>query len=170
MSTNIQFVDNPYLFPNICFRCRAGSEARNLYVDTGMDTEYDGRIYLCEPCFSDICTKSDGLFFTKDQVDLLLSVQQDQLYVARKITERQEILVQLLNECGINADFFLEKVENHERNSGRSTGSFDLEPSVGQTIPTGVSDSVDESERPSSNADDAIDSNPLLAGVTLKFD
>lgn len=46
-------VTAPAINPGICFRCRCGTETRKWFIDTGTDTDVEGRLYFCNMCMVD---------------------------------------------------------------------------------------------------------------------
>jgi hypothetical protein len=170
MSSHVSFVDTPYLFPHVCYRCRTGENKREFYVDTGLDTEFVGRVYLCDSCFGDMCDLSHNRFFTKHSVDLIVAEHAEQQYQAQKIIDRQDYFLKVLEEGGINTAFFLEKVEEFERGT-RSSGHADNVFDSGQgTSPESESD-ASESDIPSDGYATGLSDNPLLTSIgNLRFD
>lgn len=57
----------PPLPPFICSKCRSGDSAREMFVDIGVDTEFEGTIYLCVECLAHIGSKT-GLLMPKDEL------------------------------------------------------------------------------------------------------
>jgi hypothetical protein len=161
-------------------RCRAGDEKRDHFVDTGIDTDYDGTVYICNSCFKDLCEHSGGIYFSKEQVDAITASISEGQGMALKIIERQEAFILALSECGINVDFFLKKVEEYGQGPNGSERSVELRDTNSEHDTSESSGNVTESsDLPTESSEPAdvhdsnvgpelISLNPLLAG--LKFD
>ena len=72
-------VDVPQALPRQCIRCKNGGRDR-VYIDTGVDEEFYGVIYICSKCFNAWRNELDG-----PDIDAL------KLEVTRLNTELREV-------------------------------------------------------------------------------
>ena len=134
---NVVRMERPHLHPYICARCRVGDQPnREYFVDTGIDFDWEGVVYLCNTCLKDIALTT-GDYFTKAQLDEYLAVQQRDVRVAGEITRRYEGMVKWAFEnFGIDIKS-LERKYDESRTSGTNTPTSDG--------PSGETDGTDES-------------------------
>lgn len=91
------YQDSPNLPPYRCAKCRAiDSSERDFWVDLGISYDWEGVVYLCSACITDVVKASDGRFFTAEQVkertDALKSIVDD---TAKKRAELERIKARL---------------------------------------------------------------------------
>jgi len=116
--------DNLPLFPHVCMRCKAGpSEHRELFFDIGIDTDFDGVVYICDSCLNDICDQSQNHYFSKKAVDELLTEVSLLRAEALKTVVEHKLLIEALQELGLNTEKIL---ENHGRTDSVSDGTVEL--------------------------------------------
>jgi len=122
-------MDKPHMHPYICGRCLCGVQAnREYFIDTGITYDYEGNVYLCNMCLKDMA-KAAGEFFTKDEVDLLLSVQSEAIGSASQLKKDWDNLVVYAKEHGINLEFLRE--QSKEENDVRGISTEDNRESTG---------------------------------------
>lgn len=117
--------------PFICFKCRCGNDTRDFYIDLGIDSEYDGAIFLCNLCMLDIATQT-GLFITVDKHNEALVEQTYLVESYHKLLLKMEIWGNDFKALtGFNLhDYFdiLEKVKNGPRQDSGDSGEPDSQP------------------------------------------
>jgi hypothetical protein len=45
---------DPPASPYTCIRCKAHAQVRNWFIDTGAEADWEGYIYICDACFTDM--------------------------------------------------------------------------------------------------------------------
>ena len=105
----------PVMLPGICARCRCNEQAREYFVDTGFDLEFEGVCYICNKCLEDIA-KASGEFFLKTEVDDLLAVQLNEVKNAASIvSHKEEFNAWVLETTGLNFDHLEKKFYESRR-------------------------------------------------------
>lgn len=126
MALPLFIVDKPHLPPHLCMRCRVQGEIREYFLDTGIDTEYDGRIYLCNLCLQDFA-KIDPNAFTRSEVNDIVATSQEQLAHADRVAKDYKEKFDYLLTVGINLDNVItnlkeaDNVRANRRTNGCST-------------------------------------------------
>lgn len=152
----------PALPPGICYRCRVSEHAgREYFVDTGISLDWEGVIYFCDKCLEDLA-KCTGEFFTKPEVDDLLSIQTEMVEKAQKLVEYHEKFTVWLSTFGFDlsgAKTIFDSLIEEENERGRIPAEYTSEAdgSIGETD---ESDSVDSGE---------IDGGEAAEGFVLKL-
>lgn len=88
--------------PFICFRCRT-DQNREYYINTGMNTEFDGQIYLCNACMGDL-VEVDKNSLLVSHFDAIMLQYQANLERATKISEDFEDKKVLLKRIGLDIE------------------------------------------------------------------
>lgn len=102
---NIQI--HPATLPGHCFKCRTSPPRREYFFDLGIDTDYEGVIYICNMCMEEIISISND-FATKKKLDFILEHVNKTYELAEKKEEKFNKLVQILDELGIDAERLLQ--------------------------------------------------------------
>jgi len=97
------------IVPYCCFRCR--SVEKKYFLDTGIDTEMDGRIFICSDCIKDWIKVLPNVYSEKDYVDLQLEYR-ERIADADIKKKRYEFLVGKVKE---QADELREIVKREEK-------------------------------------------------------
>lgn len=93
----------PTRHPGICIKCRVSEHAnREYFIDTGVDIDWEGTLYLCSECLKDIVRSTQGEYFTKQQVDDFLSTQTAMVEQATEIVNRREAFYEYMKLRGID--------------------------------------------------------------------
>ena len=103
MALGLNIVTKPTLPPYQCMRCLAQPEIREYFLDTGVDTEYSGRIYFCNMCMRDI-TNVDPESFTRTEVNGIVATTQETLAHADQLIADYKSKHDYLLTVGINLD------------------------------------------------------------------
>lgn len=118
---NIQTI--PATLPGRCFKCLSGHPAREYFFDTGIDTEWEGVLYICNLCMTEIIEVSPD-FATKKKLDSILDTAKGIMAMANKKAEKYEKLSAMLKAMGINEERLLEYGRVNERSDSDAASSF----------------------------------------------
>lgn len=112
-------LEKPIHHPHLCFNCRADStSSRKWFIDTGNEAEWEGVIYFCDSCFTDMA-QTVG-FLTKEQSDILLGEQMHQIESYTKLLAKFEHLEDVWNNItGKSLTDFLEHLEALREHDGK---------------------------------------------------
>lgn len=143
----------PYgLSPVGCWCCREkGDESsnRDYFISTGKDTFDEGRVYICSSCFAEMVRLAPDAV-SKAEMEAMLDSQSQFISIAKKQSEKYDILISLAKELGFDLEMFLEKTY------GRLLNSADAVP-TGIDSETATDDRTSDSEpEPSSKSDPGI--------------
>lgn len=50
----VELTTDPKASPHVCIKCKAHSQVRDWFVDTGTEVEWEGILYICNFCMADI--------------------------------------------------------------------------------------------------------------------
>ncbi len=106
-----QLTHNPPNHPYTCFRCLAHSEVRDYFIDAGIDTDFDGSVYICNMCMTDLFHVTPD-YFSKEEVDNIVIAQQAISTKASVIVEDYNNKLQAFKELGIDLEKLLESAKN----------------------------------------------------------
>jgi len=91
---------NTLSHPNKCHDCGYNGEDRLFYVDTGINTEWDGFIVICSSCMLNLVVKTYGF----NPFDMIKVMELDKELLARNTANEMKLLNQLrqgLNQLGL---------------------------------------------------------------------
>lgn len=121
----IQKMGVPHLHPFKCVSCGADhTSVRKYFIDTGIDTEWEGVVYYCDSCFRNL-SETVG-FIDQDRLDELLGIQGESVLKLLELTKKLEVWNRIwmgLTDLSLD-DFFknLEKTnELSRRNSDKTS-------------------------------------------------
>lgn len=162
--------EDPPSFPYVCFKCKTGKHAREFFVDLGMDTDFDGTIYLCNSCMEDL-GRTTEMFMTQEQFEdkiALTTIELEDLRAVKNEFDKMKVLwathfsvglVELLNT--------LDEVHNGPR-SGR-TESTEHSTELAESIPTGNDESITSNAENSSGSDEDISGQNVSPPIVPQF-
>jgi hypothetical protein len=116
MMNPVILTGNLPILPAVCFRCKCYS--KKYFVDTGMDTEFDGRIYLCRDCLKDFVTAAPDMHTEADMLIQQLDTA-DTIKEAERAIRKYNNLVSVLKGIGLDIKAVLDrekKAQYNERN------------------------------------------------------
>lgn len=61
----VEIYQNPPMHPWQCMKCKSGAGTREFFVDLGFDVEWEGNVYLCNECMTNL-GKTSKLFITQE--------------------------------------------------------------------------------------------------------
>lgn len=73
--------------PFWCFKCKCGNDTRDFYIDLGIDSEYDGAIFLCNLCMQDTADQT-GLFISIEKHNEAMVEQAYQVESYKKLIQK----------------------------------------------------------------------------------
>jgi len=50
----MELMPEPMALPGCCFRCRAGSNARDFFIDFQFSIDFHGAVYICNECLAEM--------------------------------------------------------------------------------------------------------------------
>ena len=116
----VQIYRVPPLPPGMCFKCRSGDTTRDFFVDLGFDTDYEGTVYLCNECVTDIGRLS-AIFMTNEAHNQVVAQLDTEMAILREANEKYEDYQSAFFKLTGNNlnDFFesLDVIENGPRTS-----------------------------------------------------
>lgn len=135
MASAVLLVSVPSLPPFVCGYCGNSEGGPDFFVDTGIDIEVpsfaDGRLYICDSCFSNMVDKVPNTY-TKGDMDMLVETQQDLQKYAQSIINNWEQRVSMFKTIGIDLDKAWENLNGNstrvEQQSDSTEGPGDSEP------------------------------------------
>lgn len=161
------------ILPAVCFRCRCYS--KKYFLDTGMDTEFDGRIYICRDCLKDFVECAPDMHTAAELLIQRLDTAET-IKEAERSIRKYNNLVSVLKGIGLDIKAVLEREKKAQANDARRTNqriaggkvvveSSSIEPAGSDR----ESDVVDQPSEPDSAA--IVGNNPLLefSSDTLKL-
>lgn len=140
--------ENTVLPPYMCSRCRADSPKRDWFIDTGITTEWDGLIYLCEACCLDVGVAAPNLM-TVARFESIQTSWQEKLDKAEEAIATLGKMKDYLIGLGFAVDtYFIEAIERYD--NGRDVSGIDApESDVIRNDEGDAGGSVKSDERPS---------------------
>lgn len=122
--TPVRVYDSPPSHPYMCMKCRNGAETREYFIDTGMQVEWEGLIYLCNECMHDIALAC-GIYITREYSNTLLADQADMVSKYYDMVDKIKLWDQVFHDLtGTSVyEFFsnLERVKAQGLRDERST-------------------------------------------------
>jgi hypothetical protein len=101
------------ILPAVCFRCKCYE--KEYFVDTGIDTEFDGRIFLCNHCMIDFVKVMPDAYTARDV--LLMEIDSDKIKEASsKALRRYDHLLKSLKALGLDIKSLLDREEKANKN------------------------------------------------------
>lgn len=126
MTRPVQVLDSPILHPGQCFKCKSSSrEFRRYWIDTGIDIDWEGVVYICDMCMTDIVRNSPD-FYTQAEMDSVVNSNNDLLQSAKEQVEKGKNLLAALKALGFDADFVLEAGATLASNAEAAANISDL--------------------------------------------
>lgn len=122
-------------FPHKCCICHYGGENRDFYLDTGLNTEWDGAFILCSECIPPLLMGAYGFNPLKALEDHILSHKDQDMEL-----EAARDYIVTANAALANLGLTLEGVIN----LGRAAGSYNGDS--GETGPENLDDSGQDGE------------------------
>ena len=98
-------MEKPALHPGVCSYCRTGPEAgnREYFIDTGLDSEYDGVIYICSCCLESLVeTTKPSNVVTYASVQRTIEDQEGTVAAATKALAAIELVKSHLHKIGLS--------------------------------------------------------------------
>lgn len=133
----VQIYTVPPLPPNMCFKCRAGEGVRDFFVDLGMDTDYEGAVYLCDMCMTDIGKTSD-IFITVENHTKAMNLQNDFLTQLLDKSYTWQRYADVFNKAtGNDLSIFCENLEMIQNGYKRSESDGTTSPDVTHIVSAG---------------------------------
>ena len=165
MTLPVMVVDQPYIPPFWCGRCRADAGSREWFLDTGIDVEVpgatDGRMFICNKCVDDFVQAIPG-YYTKQDLDAIVEANQNSLAAADKSIKTWSEKVLAFHKLGID----LEKVwENLNGRDDPTAISSDPDPEPIDPEPASIAGPIERDDAGTDQSDG--DSNPFLDGITI---
>lgn len=113
MSTVLQVASFPGMPPYYCFRCRAdASSQRPYFIDTGIHVDFEGQIYFCSNCITDIAFTAPDIF-TEKQMNDVRDGHKELAAQARKAVMDYESIIDYLEGIGFSSVRLLEIIEEN---------------------------------------------------------
>lgn len=152
------------ILPAVCFRCRCYS--KKYFLDTGMDTEFDGRIYICRDCLKDFVECAPDMHTAAELLIQRLDTAET-IKEAERSIRKYNNLVSVLKGIGLDIKAVLEREKKAQANDARRT---DRRAARGEVVlqadhleSTGTDRKPDVVNQPSEPDSPAVVSdNPLL--------
>lgn len=94
---------DPQNLPGVCFRCRTGPQSREYFFDIGVDTEFEGTIYICKDCFQECIGLTDD-FLTKLAAVDFFRLANSALEEAKELEDKYNAVFKTLESIGISIE------------------------------------------------------------------
>lgn len=100
--------ETPILNPGECHRCHCNelAEGREYFVDTGIDVEWVGVLYLCNLCLADLVRVTPDILH-KSIVDAAAEAQSNFIAEAERKDRQYEEIVSALTSMGLTVEALL---------------------------------------------------------------
>lgn len=152
------------ILPAVCFRCKCYS--KKYFVDTGMDTEFDGRIYLCRDCLKDFVEAAPDMHTEAEMLIQRLDAAET-IKEAERSIRKYNNLVSVLKGIGLDIKAVLErekKAQANERNrTDRRTARGEVVLQADHLESAGTDREPDVIDLPSEpDSTTVVSNNPLL--------
>ena len=103
MRVTLQPVNVPY----VCSRCSAHPGVRSYFIDTGIDSDFEGTVYICDKCAEDFVNASPDASTSKDITELDLALVKVKMEFD-SYKDKMLTLLQSLESIGISPDKLIE--------------------------------------------------------------
>lgn len=160
------------LMPAVCYRCRCYTKKH--FIDTGMDTEFEGRIYICNDCMKDFVEADPDSYTTKDMA--IIKAEADLVVQESSSALRKyDNLMKVLRTLKIDVTNIIAREERAQKNAERRkqrnpVSEITHEDSLRaqREITDAIARSAGESEQDERNpveSDGATDPNPFTSSI-----
>jgi len=102
----MELLPEPIALPGCCFKCRAGSNSREFFIDFGFSFDDFGAVYICNECLAEMAHAANYV--------LPVEAQELKLRAALLLEENEELTTKI---------FGLEQAIDGLRIAGRSVGA-----------------------------------------------
>lgn len=166
-TVDIQMVNHPH----ICSVCRVGQETnsrddnskREYFLDTGIEFDWEGTVYICSLCFRDMVTKAPDSYTQKDMDSLVESTFKSVTDGERAI-ENLDMIIDYVESLGFDPKQVIIKALQFKLDGGfngrESVNSGDVESDSSTVVSQPAVDGND-----SVSAESDVSNNEPLLGI-----
>jgi hypothetical protein len=139
------------LLPAVCYRCKCYK--KKYFIDTGMDTEFEGRLYICNDCMRDF-VDADPKSYNSVQVAEIKAQAESIQASSEGALRKYEFLLNAIKRLGLDISEIVNREEKAAKNAElrrRKRDSVSTKPSAdvtGTELSVVDADSRGESEFP----------------------
>lgn len=114
----VALIFDPPAMPHVCIKCGAHAQIREWFVDIGTETEWEGIVYICNSCMSDIVRVTPSFLSVEAHREIIAE------YIARmdeltELKQRMSVVgILWMNLTGNSLEIFMDnltKVDEYVR-------------------------------------------------------